>query len=106
MFPFGLTVTVQHREQDRKGNRTTTGTDTVADCAWAPGASTEDMQARDEVAETGMLYMPPNSVTSAYDRVVLPDGTTYEVNGTPSAFQNPFTGWAPGVAVPLKRITG
>jgi hypothetical protein len=105
-MPFGITVTVQHRAQDRKGNWGVIGTDTISGCAWAPGTSTEDTQARDQVVETGVLYAPPNSATSAYDRIVFPDGTTYDINGTPSPYQSPFTGWAPGVAVPLKRITG
>lgn len=105
-FPFGITVTVQQRAQDRYGNRTTTAETTVNGCGFAPGASSEQLDARDQVAEDGNLYMPPGSTITPTDRVVLPDGTTWEVNGTPSDWASPWTGWNPGVVVPLKRVTG
>lgn len=105
-FPFGITVTVEQRAQDRYGNRTTTTTATISGCGFAPGASSEMLDARDEITEVGTLYMPTGSAIGPTDRVTLPDGTTWEVTGTPSPWQNPFTGWAPGIAVPLKHVTG
>lgn len=105
-FPFGITVTVEQRSQDRYGQRTTTTTATVAGCGFAPGASSEALDKRDQVAEEGNLYAPPGTVINPTDRVVLPDNTVWEVTGTASSWQSPWTGWTPGVVVPLKRVTG
>lgn len=101
-----VTVTVNHRSQNAYGDRTTTGTTTLVGCAFAPGASAENLQSRDEVSEVGILYAPAGAAILPTDQVVLPDGTTWEVNGTASTWVNPFTAWAPGVVIPLQRVTG
>lgn len=106
MFPYGITVTVETLGQDRYGNRTVATSATVPGCAFAPGPSTEQMDGRDEVAEQGNLYAPAGTAFAPTDRIVLPDGTTWEVNGTPSAWASPWTGWNPGIAIPLKRVVG
>lgn len=106
MMPFGITVTVRHRAQDAYGNRTTVGTDTVAGCAFMPGTSTEKMDQRDEITDNGILVMPAGSPISGADQVVMPDGTVFEVNGEPKAPMNGWTGWQPGILVPLQIVTG
>lgn len=106
MMPFGITVTVNHRAQDPLGGRTTTGTDTVTGCQFIPGTSLEKMDLRDEVTDNGILVMPPGSPISATDQVVMPDGTVFEVNGEPKAPVSGWTGWQPGILVPLQAITG
>jgi hypothetical protein len=107
MMPFGITVQLDAMVQDQKGNRTSTGATAVSGCSFMPGASAEDMAARDEVTEKGILVMPPGSPTvTPTHRITLPDGTVWEVDGTPSTPTNPFSGWNPGTSVPLKRTTG
>lgn len=56
------------------------------------------------------LYMPYNADVSRHDRVVVKDhplAGTYEVDGNPAPWQNPFTGATPGRVVRLgERIGG
>jgi hypothetical protein len=105
-FPFGITVVFQTLGQDRFGNRTVTGTQSVAGCAFAPGASSEQDNAQDEVIEQGTVYAPFGTNVTAYNQAVTPDGLVWEIQGTPSSWENPFTGWQAGVAIPLKRTVG
>jgi hypothetical protein len=38
--------------------------------------------------------------------VTVPDGTMWSVWGYPVRYDSPFTGWAPGMQVRLRRHTG
>jgi hypothetical protein len=77
----------------------------VPGCAFSNGGSAELVQGRDIVISQPTAYMPPGVVVTPYDRVIA-RGDTYEVDGSPNADVSPFTGWAPGVVVKLKRVTG
>lgn len=106
IFPAGVTVTVRQRAQDQHGDRTTTATYTVPGCALHITSSAEKLDARDDVTVNVVMAMPAGTPIAPTDQVVLPDGAVYEVNGQPSAPVSPFTGWAPGVLVPLQLVTG
>ncbi|WP_147265900.1 hypothetical protein [Nocardia puris] len=53
-----------------------------------------------------VLYCPRGADILASDQVELPDGHVYDVVGAPAPWRSPLTGWAPGVAVRAKRVSG
>lgn len=109
-FPFGDTVTVLRRvvgDPDRYGNATFTFvTSDVTGCAFDPGVSTETPQTfRQAVNTQPTLYMPPGTPIDATCQLVV-RGLTYDVDGDPGDYVNPFTGWHPGIVVKLTRTEG
>lgn len=70
--------------------------------AFNPGMSTED-----DTQDTGRtqpeVYLPPGTDVSWIDAVQV-RGATYQVDGVPDEWVNPFTGWNPGVVVRLSGI--
>lgn len=105
-FGAPVIVTVNHRQQNNFGDWETAGSDEVAGCGFAPGAGTEQVDNKDLVTDIGTLYAPAGSSFLATDRVVLPDGTEWDVTGSGNSWTSPFSGWAAGVVVSLKRTTG
>lgn len=110
MFPSGVTVTIVRRSlssnKDIDGNDVyVTTTSTVPGCAFASAGSVELVQGQDIVTTTPTLYMPPGTLVLVTDAITV-GSVTYEVSGTPAADASPFTGWAPGVVVRLKVVTG
>jgi hypothetical protein len=87
-------------------------THTVDNCVFAPSVSTgasvstEAVDRRDTVITGLTLFAPPDADIQATDRIVRPDGTLWEVEGMPGPWVTPFTGWAPGLQVAVKRVTG
>ena len=51
------------------------------------------------------VVLPAGTAVTTLDRVTV-RGATYDVDGIPFDWLNPFTGWAPGVTVDLKRREG
>lgn len=75
-------------------------------CGFNPGSSTEPLQdARNAVVTRPEVYAPSGADVLAGDRLVV-RGDTYEVFGNPGDYRSPFTGWAPGLAIPLQRVEG
>lgn len=79
-------------------------------CLLAPGTSSEPAEAgRDKVLTQATIYAPPGTTVTALDRITTPDGTTWQVTGTPASWPpSPVIG-APdggGVVVTLTRTTG
>jgi hypothetical protein len=114
-WPYGVTVTLQQISvdgSDAYGNDSLVATERVVPgCVVWPNDSNgsggnEDTSARDQVLVGYALLMPPGTVVEATDRVVLPNGHTYEVIGEPGEWLSPMTGRQPGVQVALQRITG
>lgn len=105
----GETVTLLTRSKsgvDADGNDVyTSASTTVAGCAFDPGGSLEVVQGRDTVTTTPTVYLPPGTAAHSVDAVTV-RGVTYEVDGSPNSPTSPFTGWAPGVVVKLKAVTG
>lgn len=48
------------------------------------------------------VFLPPG-VTVEPDARMIVRGETYEVDGEPGDWRNPFTGWHPGIQVSVKR---
>jgi hypothetical protein len=111
MLPeFGETATLVARVKsgtDRLGQPTYTDEPTVVEgCVFAPAGSYERVQGQNVVTSTDTLYLPTGTaVPSVIDKVIV-RGKTYEVDGAPQIFQNPFTGTALGAVLRLKAVTG
>lgn len=110
LFGFGETATFVTRtatSRDADGNDVYTDVPVdITGCGFDPGGSFETLQSGDQVTTTPTLYAPQGAlVPAAVDRVII-RGETYEVDGTPRDYRNPFTGWHPGPVVQLKRVEG
>lgn len=78
----------------------------IEGCAFNPGGSTEPVaEGRQAVITKPEVYAPAGADIRAHDRLVV-RGKTYEVDGEPALWKSPFTGWQPGVVVPLKIVEG
>lgn len=113
-MPFGIFVTVERQTEDKWGNWVVSGTHTVGPCGIdypiAKGIRTssgsELTDDRETVTRIAILYCPPDSNITSTDRVVLPDGTFWNVIGMGADYTSPLTGWNPGVAVRMTAVTG
>jgi hypothetical protein len=129
MFPYGEAVTFEALADgavDAHGNPVDSyGPPLVVQgCAFDPGGSVEQYTpGRDAVISSPRVFIPAGvSVFEETDLFVLGDdgtripvsprdrvtvrGITYEVQGDPADWVNPFTGWAPGGVVNLERVAG
>lgn len=107
-FPYGVPVTVVTRTasgRDADGNTTWTETSVTVTGAFAPGGSSELIQGQDTVITQPTVYLPSGTAVQPTDRVTVA-GLTYEVDGSPNEWINPFTGSDFGVEVKLQRVTG
>lgn len=92
--------------QDSDGNDVYGETTTATWGVFAPEGSAESVQARDAVTTTPRFFLAPDApVPSATDRLTV-RGVTYDIDGEPQVFHNPFTGDNPGPVLRLKRVTG
>lgn len=74
--------------------------------AFNPGGSNEvAADGRTIITTSPTAYGPIGADVKAGDRLVV-RGVTYNVDGNPAEWVNPFTGWAAGVAVPLELVEG
>lgn len=104
-FPHGQTVTVRSTTttDDGLGNTTTETTETPwGPCAVAPRYATESADPRVPQVIVGKVVYGPARALDSDDTLVI-DGVVYQVDGLPGEWRNPFTGWAPGIEVPVKR---
>jgi len=104
-FPHGVTITLRSTvtTDDGFGNATTETTESQwGPCAVAPRYATEQADPRVPPVIVGkIVYGPPTAIDS--DDTLVIDGETYQVDGLPGEWTNPFTGWQPGIEVPVKR---
>lgn len=112
IFTHGETVTLLPRVEgavDRYGAVTYTWPGpgvAVSPCGFDPGTSVESaVPYRTTVNTQPTVYMPAGTSVKATDRVIV-RGVTFDVDGDPGVYVNPFTGWAPGVEVKLTRSEG
>lgn len=110
-FAGGETVTViRPATRDRVGDPGAATTYTIDGCGIAQtstiGVSNAQQSAvsdhRQSVVTAVELMCPPGADIRAGDKVRLPNGKTYLVDGQHWQPHNPFTGWEPGVVVKLK----
>lgn len=97
----GETITVQRATFDRYNDATYVDHHTVSGVIQWPTGSVEGEMS---VSDDRTLLAPPGSDIVPTDRVKL-GGLTYQVKGLPTDWNNPFTGWAPGIEVRLERVT-
>lgn len=104
----GTTITVVRRIKS--------GTDSLGNDVWTeertdvlglfnPGTSAELVQGQDVITTQPSVYLPTGTDVTAIDRVEIA-GLSYEVDGLPVSWVSPFSSWAPGVEVKLRRVTG
>lgn len=113
--PFGEPVTVLRRTvvgENDFGNDVIeyVEAETWPRCAVYPKdpngqVANERLNWRDEAEFGLMALLPERSAITAYDRVLV-RGEVWEVNGPPNLQRHSFTGWRPGVLVPLRRVEG
>jgi hypothetical protein len=110
-----ITVTVSRPTgTDRYGDPTGFTTHEVSDCFFAPSsgtsgvaASTERTDLRDTVITVPTLFAPFGSDIKATDQILLPgDPKPWEVDGDVANWHTPYTGWAPGQTISLRRVRG
>jgi hypothetical protein len=106
---YATPVTIHRRVvsgQDTYGNDLYTDADELVDViAFAPGASVEVTQGRDTITTQPAVYLPTGTIIDGLSAVTA-DGVRYDVDGNPNVWRSPFSGWAPGIEVRLKAVTG
>lgn len=109
MTSYAGSVTIHRRAvtgQDSYGNDIYADVDAlVGVVAFAPGASSEVTQGRDTITTQPTVYLPAGTVVDGISAVTA-GGVRYDVDGNPNAWRSPFSGWAPGIEVRLKAVTG
>ena len=109
-LPLGESVQFVHRTvtgQDSYGNDVVTdSTVAVSNVGWDPGTSTEALNGQDQVVQMPRFFLPAGIAVDPLDAIVRANGNRYEVTGEPGDYVSPFTGWAPGVVVNVRRVTG
>jgi hypothetical protein len=106
-FSHGVMVTITSvtTTDDGLGNTSETTTETSwGPCAIAPRYATESTDPRVPPVIVGKTVYGPRVALDSDDRLVI-DGVTYQVDGLPGEWRNPFTGWDAGIEVPVKRAS-
>lgn len=105
-FPHGEPISVVTRtasgQRDSAGNVTKPVESTVTYTGAFDPAIGFDQQSG-QVSSQPQAYLPFNAAVSSSSVLVI-RGKRYEVDGEPAPWRNPFTGWSPGVQVPLRRV--
>jgi hypothetical protein len=97
----GISVTVQRATFDRFNDATYVDHHVIDGCLEYPTGSDERDQA---VTDNRTLLVPIGSDIVPSDRVKL-GGLLFQVQGLPTAWADPFTGWSPGKSVNLERVS-
>lgn len=107
MGPHSVPVTLVKRtkgEPDDFGNDTWAEASTVVRGVVSPGSSIESVQGQDTLTDQPTVYLDPGTDLTHLDAVVIA-GLQYEVDGLPTVWRHPLTGWTPGIEVRLRRST-
>jgi hypothetical protein len=109
-FAHSITVTVTHREIDRNGDYTATSSYRLPGCAISNASKTRAYETetyeQDIVRASTILFAPSGSDIRVADVITTDDGLVWHVWGLPTDFNSPFTGWQPGMQVPLRSYQG
>lgn len=104
-FAYGEIVTVKTvttTTNDHGDSTETVATSTWGPCAVAPRFSTLSTDPRSSPVVIGLTVYGPTRAFDSDDRLVI-NGTEYAADGEPAVWANPFTGWEPGMELPVKR---
>ena len=104
-FAHGVMVTIRSTvtTTDQYGDATVVVTDVPwGPCAVAPRSSSESADPSAPAVIVGATVYGPTVALNSDDTLVI-DGVVYEVDGIPGVWESPFTGWAPGMEVAVKR---
>lgn len=104
-FPSGVMVTLRSTvtTTDDHGDSTSVVTEVPwGPCAVAPRSSEERNDPHQPAVITGLTIYGPAADINADDTLVL-NGITYQIEGNPGVWASPFTGWAPGIEVAVRR---
>lgn len=102
-----IVTTTAGTDFDDYGNPVTTTTRTNwAVYGWAPAGSQELSGWSSQVTADLIAYGPQPPVAIPSTARIEVDGIAYDVKGVPQDFDHGPFGFAPGVAVPLERVTG
>lgn len=111
-FGSGVMLTVRRRAEtkDDLGDiSTVVTTEQWGPCAVAPRYARESVDPTQPRVVVGKEVYGPAFDFTAADEILI-DGKVWQVDGEPEDFTgtgaNPFTGWAPGIVVPVKRASG
>lgn len=105
-FPHGVMVTVRSTTTttNSHGDSTTVVVESQwGPCAVAPRSSEERTDSRAPAVITGLTVYGPQIDLDADDTLLI-DGETYQVEGNPGEWRSPFTDWAPGLEVAVKKV--
>jgi hypothetical protein len=109
-FPENFTILTQVKRNtpDSDGNDVYDPATVTVTGAFAPEGSTELIQGQDTVISNPTIYLSPDSpIPAATDKVRRElTGETFDIDGQPAVFVNPFTGDQPGAVLRLERVTG
>jgi hypothetical protein len=110
-FGSGVMLTVNHRAETTDDLGDTTAvvtTEQWGPCAVAPRYARESVDPNVAPVVVGKEIYGPAITLAASDEILI-DGEVWQVDGRAADFTgagaNPFTGWAPGVVVPIKRVS-
>lgn len=78
----------------------------VAVYGWAAPNSTEPKLAGHDRVVVDVEVYAPTSFAGPRDKVTLPAGKTYRVEGEPEDYNHGPFGWQPGYVVNLSRVEG
>jgi hypothetical protein len=70
------------------------------------GESEPTQRGREGVIVGLTALLPADAPSLTYADQVEYGGALYEVEGEPFTYRSPFTGWAPGTQVALRRAVG
>lgn len=112
-YPHGTIVTVRVNAQsarDAYGDSTDQEPSEAewGPCAFAPRTSVERQDERAPAVVTGLTIYGPQPGPASGAQVVIASGVyagTWEVEGIPGEWDNPYTGSAPGVEVAVTRAS-
>lgn len=78
----------------------------VDDCIVEPRTTSEPLEGGRTPVITGYILHMPHGTDIHYDDRVILLGQSWDVDGMPFEWENPFTGWKAGVEVRLKKVDG
>mgnify|MGYP001254187509 CR=1 FL=1 len=117
MFPsFAHTVPCSRPavppEYDRHGNKISDGVAALTfDAVYVPprsalGTQIIDGALRETTITKPVLYVESHPDLKSGDHLIVNGESGWEVDGTPTAYTHPWTGWQPPLVVELRRSDG